>query len=393
MKEALFTSSGLLKHSIAAAVCLALVCAILAGCAATGPAKDSDGTEEPRWVISEEEQAQIKQDYLEFSQHSCTVKDVRLVVISHIDPGYAVVIGCKCGGMGLNTSWQNLHGESAGDLQFYMPDSWVIMFCKDGEFRTLSEAYNSAWLNYSQLRTIWYDYHAQFPKALEKWQQINVGLTEPPVRDSSGLDYEVNADGVTCTITGMGVCNDKDVVIPEYIDGYQVTAIGKMAFWSQIRITSLTMPDSVVSIGSSAFEFCDQLERITLSASLNQIAIHAFKDCKALKSIHLPDSLTSIGGGAFVDCVSLTEITIPDQVTSISSGMFRNCDKLELLTLPGGITEIADRAFEGCPKLVIIEYKGTTAQWESIQKDAPWSEGAPTCNVHCSDGGVLENEY
>ena len=382
------------KLSAIATVCMLLVCILITGCVASGPADTTASVQKKPWEVSEDVQLQLKQDYVEymsFTNHSCTVEDVNLVVISHVDSGYAVVVGCKCGSIDPDASWDELYGDSAGELQFYMPDGWFIQFCKDGEFRTLNEAFNLRWINYEQLRAIWDDYHAQFPKAYEKWQQVYGDLEQPPERDTSGLDYEINADGVTCTVTGMGVCNDTDVVIPEYIDGYQVTAIGEMAFWSRIWITSVTIPDSVVSIGRSAFEDCEQLKSIKLSASLETIGIYAFKSCKALETVSLPDSLTLIDGGAFSGCRALTEITIPEGVTGISSGVFRDCKKLMILNFPGGITDIGEGAFGGCKNLVSIEFKGTIAQWESIHKDSPWYDDAVECNVNCIDGQIVEN--
>lgn len=345
------------------------------------------------WEIPEEMKSKIKQDYVEYlSNHSCTVEDVNLIVISQVDSGYAMVIGCKCSSIDLAASWEELFMESAADLHFYIPDGWYISFYKDGDFRGIDEAYNAGWINYEQLKTIWNDYHTQFPKALETWQQIYGGLENPPDRDPSGLDYEINADGVTCTITGMGVCRDKNVVIPEYIDGYQVTAIGKMAFWSQIGITSVTMPNSIISIGLSAFEDCEQMKHISLSSSLESIGVHAFHNCKSLTNIYLPDSLKSISGGAFSECESLTEIVVPECVTTISAGIFRRCNNLMAVGLPSGITDIEEYAFGDCHKLTLIEFGGTIAQWNAINQISPWYEDDPKCYINCLDGQIVANE-
>lgn len=382
------------KISVVATICMLLVCVILAGCVTSGPSDPTDPAEKKPWEVSEEVQLQIKQDYIEFRtdfDHACTPEDVSMVVISQVNSGYALVISCKCGSVDLDASWDRLYGEMIADLEFFEPDGWWLRFYQDGKFYNLDGAFNLAVIQYEHVRTIWRDYYAQFPIAYEKWQQVNAGAALPPERDSSGLDYEVNEDGKTCTITGMGVCNDRDVVIPEVIDVYQVTAIGRLAFWSQIRITSITMPDSVVSIGSSAFEDCEQLKNITLSASLETIGIHAFKGCKALETICLPESLTLIDGGAFSGCSALTKVTVPDRITSISSGAFKNCKKLMSLSLPAGITDLGDGAFAGCPNLVIIEFKGTMAQWKAINQMTPWWDPIECC-INCLDGQLIENK-
>ena len=372
-----------------ATICILLVCVLITGC--NGSLQSGEGSE----PSSEEIQLQLKQDYINYmSSHpcSCTTEDVQLSIISKLESGYTMLIGCKCSSIDLQASWEDLFLTVYGDLHFYMPSGWYLEFYKDGDFTQLDAAYNLGWLNYEQLRTVWNDFHSQFPKALEAYQQANNGSSEPPERDSSGLDYSINEDGKTCTVTGMGVCNNRDVVIPEYIDGYQVTAIDRMAFWNQIWITSIVMPDSVIRIGRSAFEDCTALKSITLSSSLETISIQAFKRCESLETIQLPESLTIIDGGAFNDCIALTKITIPKGVTIIPSGIFRGCTNLTHLTLPDSITEMGEFAFGGCNKLSSIEFQGTKSQWEAITQTAPWYPDSPECNINCTDGQIIENK-
>ena len=45
--------------------------------------------------------------------------------------------------------------------------------------------------------------------------------------DGYAFDYEVNNDGVTCTITGVIGLESSELVIPAFIDGYEVTVIGE----------------------------------------------------------------------------------------------------------------------------------------------------------------------
>ena len=401
LKERVEFIVGKAKWSLVATVCMIAACILVGCCAAGGPSTVSPDLTEPSttapgttdpiipsepsnqnsWEITEEEKLQLKQDYLQsdmVSRHSCTVEDVKLIVISHVESGYAVVIGCKCSSIDFDASWDDLLADRAGDLDFYMPNGWFPSFYKDGQFCNLSGAYNLQWLNYDQLRMIWRDFYAQFPKALETWQLMNGGLKEPPQWDPSGLNYKVNDDGVTCTVTGIGVNNGSDLVIPEYIGGYQVTAIDNMAFFGEYFLTSVTLPDSVVSIGESAFESCTRMKRVVLGTSLETIGWKAFKDCDALEEIQLPnglkhiesnafqhcsslkvlrlpDSMLTLGMRAFSGCSSLTALRIPEGITSIPAGLLENCSSLKDLTLHDGITTISASAFANCKSLTKVD--------------------------------------
>jgi len=119
-----------------------------------------------------------------------------------------------------------------------------------------------------------------------------------------------------------------EVVIPAEIDGVAVTSIGNSAFNWNSSLTSVTIPDSVISIEAGAFS-----------------------ECTSLTSITIPDSVTSIGASAFSGCTSLTNITIPDSVTSIGSRAFQSCQSLTSITIPDTVTSIGEYAFTGTPWL------------------------------------------
>lgn len=72
---------------------------------------------------------------------------------------------------------------------------------------------------------------------------------------------------------------------------------------------------------------------INILASYNNLPVKiieslAFCDCNKLTSITIPEGVISIGDAAFWNCISLTSITIPSSVTSIGVATFRNCRKL-----------------------------------------------------------------
>ena len=140
-------------------------------------------------------------------------------------------------------------------------------------------------------------------------------------RDWSDLyDYTVS-EGSVAVDKYKG--SDTAVMIPPVIDGNPVTVIGQNAFKGKTNLTSVTVPEGVVSIGAGAFA-----------------------DCTGLTQISLPSSLSEIGGSAFAYCGSSVSgvfyLSLPDNLTSIqqtgsSSDSFYNCNAVKLVT-PGSAT-------------------------------------------------------
>ena len=149
---------------------------------------------------------------------------------------------------------------------------------------------------------------------------------------SEGLEFTSNGDG-TCYVSGIGSCEDADIVIPKKSpDRDRVTSIRYEAFAYCYRLTSVVIPDSVTSIGDRAFYYCSSLTSVVIPDSVTSIGNGAFSGCSSLTSVEIGDSVTSIGLGAFHNCSSLTSVVIPDSVTSIGLGAFLNCSSLTSVT-------------------------------------------------------------
>lgn len=169
------------------------------------------------------------------------------------------------------------------------------------------------------------------------------------------VNYDYLGDG-TIVITGRRDENITSVNIPSEIDGVAVTSIGDRAFNvkaspSYKKITSITIPDSIISIGDYAFSYCSGLTSITIPDSVTNIGTSAFSGCSSLTSITIPDSVTKIGTYAFSNCDHLASITLPDRITTIVQGMFNSCDSLTDITIPNNISNIDYSAFDSCSNL------------------------------------------
>lgn len=257
-------------------------------------------------------------------------------------------------------------------------------------------------------------------------------ISAVPLTSFNAFALELSADGLwryevidnTATLTCLSyddayfgspsyIGEEKDVIVPNKIDGYTVTGVGDRAFLGCTSLTSITIPDSVTSIGSSAFAGCTSLESVTIPDSVTSIDGYAFSGCTSLTSIIIPDSVTSIGfnvfpnetevtveynpefdysnfmrmninisrivisegitkvnNGAFYNWNGLKSVEIPSGVTKIGRSAFFGCTALESVTIPATVTKIINDAFYGCYSLETIKgYSGTYAEEFALKND------------------------
>lgn len=182
-----------------------------------------------------------------------------------------------------------------------------------------------------------------------------------------GYKYAYRVDDGNATITKFLGPDDSanpgpyDIDIPEKLDGYTVTGLGKDSFsiddlYSPLyeihhtKIHSVTIPQSVTSIGDSAFAGCHNLVSLTINDAATSIGRRAFAECPLTTTLELGENITTIGYHAFNSCTSinLTNVTIPENVTTIRPGTFDYCTHLEYIMLPAGLTSFQD-SLKGCP--------------------------------------------
>lgn len=136
----------------------------------------------------------------------------------------------------------------------------------------------------------------------------------------------------------------KDLIIPN-----SVKVINARVFRNS-SITSVTIPNSVVTIGESAFQYCPSLSSVTIPNSVENIYPYAFYHCTSLSSVVIPNSVTFIGSYAFDGCPSLSSITIPNSVTNVYYGTFSGTG-LTSIIIPNSVTKIYPNAFTDCKSL------------------------------------------
>ena len=123
-----------------------------------------------------------------------------------------------------------------------------------------------------------------------------------------GLEYSLNSDGQSYSVTGIGTCEYANIIIPSTYENKPVTHISNYAFYWCKNLTSITIANSVMSIGDFAFSGCSKLTNIEIPNSVTSIGTWAFGQCDSLTSIEIPNSVTCIGDGAFRNCYKLVEV-------------------------------------------------------------------------------------
>lgn len=122
-----------------------------------------------------------------------------------------------------------------------------------------------------------------------------------------GVYYKLWPDGHEASVIAGSIKYSGDVVIKESIvsegEKYIVKTISQEAFQSCTDLTSVVIPDSVVSIMSSAFSGCNNLTNVTMGSSVRTIGSWSFYGCKNMTSITIPNSVEIIDQFAFQNCI------------------------------------------------------------------------------------------
>ena len=175
-----------------------------------------------------------------------------------------------------------------------------------------------------------------------------------------------------------------DELSSSYTINNETRVIADSAFLNCYGLTSVTIPDGVISIGESAFSWCYSLTSITIPNSVTSIGSYAFlatayyndkrnwqngvlyidnclivaNDDELSSSYTINNGTRVIADNAFYWCDNLTSITIPNSIISIGNNAFERCVALTSIAIPNNTVNIGDEVFLACHSLNIIVDNG-----------------------------------
>ena len=162
---------------------------------------------------------------------------------------------------------------------------------------------------------------------------------------------------------------EKNIVVPEKIDGWTVKTIQSGAFVDDTEnlsntdkywinpnledIISVTLPDTVTAIYGS-FQYQKKLKSINMPKNLTAL-YGSFRGCESLENIELPEGLEYLGSYTFEN-TAITELVLPDSLKHLHQNAFAGLNVKEL-TLPEKITNFYSHTLY-CESLETLTVKG-----------------------------------
>lgn len=178
------------------------------------------------------------------------------------------------------------------------------------------------------------------------------------LKPSEGLEFESNGDG-TCTLVGIGICKDTDLVIPtESPDGEALAVIEKYAFRALEDVSSVTLLNGKYKVESQAFQYGEMTE-VHIIGGAPVIDDSAFSSCEDLTCITLQDCAVQLGEYAFFSCGKDTEVAFTNCTGTVDKYAFQYSD-LASLSIDQCDLTIEKSAFASCEALTVITLQNST---------------------------------
>lgn len=193
-------------------------------------------------------------------------------------------------------------------------------------------------------------------------EAVDTSIIVPSIYKIGILEYSI------ISIANSGFTNSKisSITLPD-----SISIIGNQAFAHCLYLNSFEFPTNVTAINSSTFNACKYLQNITykdnVGAKITDIYDHAFEGCLYLKQFKFPSGLVSIHEAAFSNCISLKGLTFPASLKNIKELAFYNCYGLTMIYVPRNLVNIEKFSFRGVTSYCTAFFELTKTEIETIE--------------------------
>lgn len=220
--------------------------------------------------------------------------------------------------------------------------------------------------------------------------------------EQSGIySYEMTSPQ-SVRITGY-LGSDKELVIPESLDGFTVDEIGRNVFSGNQKIKAAVLPHSISVIGDGAFKGCPALESVSLNGNTGAVLLignEAFSCCTILHSADFDAAYVNINKEAFSGCNLLETVRFSDdlQYLAIRDSAFAGCRSLEKIHTPDKdfYAELSSSSFSGS-KIDAEAVFPRIIYSDITQQITPATAASEICCIYlsadCKDRNHVGNEW
>lgn len=207
-----------------------------------------------------------------------------------------------------------------------------------------------------------------FPNGLERIGESAfsgcVGLTT--ITLPSSLKYMSKSVFLGCSAL-TAVNGLPDVTFVDTDGAEYAHTLPSETFYRCSKLTTVTLPEGLITIGPSVFRECSSLENIVFPNSLHTIGSYSFANCTKLTNVSLPPDLRAFGMYAFSACKALERIdlSVCPNLIGLARYLFNSCTKLTSVEIPDFITEIPHHCFYACSGLTEVKMSKVTDIGES----------------------------
>ena len=169
-----------------------------------------------------------------------------------------------------------------------------------------------------------------------------------------------------------------------------VQIIHNNAFDDTENLTSVVIPEGVISIGSSSFSNSG-ITAITIPSTTTELGENLFSFCDNLTAINVADGnpnymstngvLYAENGTKLLECPAgkTGDLVIPEGVTSIANGALMNLSNITSINIPSTLTNFGtNHYFDGCFALTTINVANDSTTYKSIN-GILYSKDGTTC--------------